>query len=70
MDADYFNWPVIVKPVDSAGSKGVTKVENKSQLRSAIETALSASISKQIIIEDFLDKVGAQSSADIFTVDG
>ena len=69
-DVDYFNWPVIVKPVDSAGSKGVTKVEDKADLKSAIETALSASISKNFIIEDFLDKVGAQSSADIFTVDG
>lgn len=69
-DVDFFNWPVIVKPVDSAGSKGVTKVENKADLKSAIENALSASISKNFIIEDFLDKVGAQSSADIFTVDG
>lgn len=69
-DVDYFNWPVIVKPVDSAGSKGVTKVEDKSKLKDAIEYALSCSISKNIIIEDFLDKVGAQSSADIFTVDG
>ena len=69
-DVDYFNWPVIVKPVDSAGSKGVTKVVNKADLKAAIETALSASISKNFIVEDFLDKVGAQSSADIFTVDG
>ena len=69
-DVDYFNWPVIVKPVDSAGSKGVTKVTDKENLRSAIETALVASLSKKFVIEDFLDKVGAQSSADIFTVDG
>jgi len=69
-DVDYFNWPVIVKPVDSAGSKGVTKVEDRSGLKPAIETALAASLSGNIVIEDFLDKVGAQSSADIFTVDG
>ncbi len=69
-DVDYFNWPVIVKPVDSAGSKGVTKVENPQDLPSAIEFALSCSISKNFIIEDFLDIVGYQSSADIFTVDG
>lgn len=68
--ANYFNWPVIVKPVDSAGSKGVTKVEHKADLQKAIETALSASLSKHFVIEDFLDKVGAQSSADVFTVDG
>ncbi len=69
-DVDYFNWPVIVKPVDSAGSKGVTKVEKKNDLGRAIEIALQASLSKHFVIEDFLDKVGAQSSADVFTVDG
>lgn len=69
-DVDYFTWPVIVKPVDSAGSKGVTKVTEVSQLKEAVDFALSCSISKHIIIEDFLDKVGAQSSADIFTIDG
>lgn len=69
-EVDYFSWPIIVKPVDSAGSKGVTKVENKTDLPKAIETALNASLSKNFVIEDFLDKVGAQSSTDVFTVDG
>lgn len=69
-DANLFNWPVIVKPVDSAGSKGVSKVEKKEDLAAAIHTAMSFSISKKVIIEDFLDKVGELSSADIFTVDG
>lgn len=69
-DVDFFTWPIIVKPVDSAGSKGVTKVDHVEDLLAAIENAISYSISKQFIIEDFLDKVGAQSSADIFTVDG
>ena len=69
-DVDYFTWPVIVKPVDSAGSKGVSKVEKQEYLKEAIEIALESSISKHFIIEDFLDKVGAQSSADIFSVEG
>lgn len=69
-DVDYFNWPVIVKPVDSAGSKGVTRVVDSKDLPTAIEFALSCSISKNFIVEDFLDIVGYQSSADIFTVDG
>lgn len=69
-DVDFFNWPVIVKPVDSAGSKGVTKVTVPEDLTSAIKTALSCSISKNFIIEDFLDLVGYQSSADIFAIDG
>ncbi len=69
-DVDSFNWPVIVKPVDSAGSKGVTKVVDSKNLQLAIETALNCSISKNFIIEDFLDIVGYQSSADVFTVEG
>ena len=39
-DTDFFNWPVIVKPVDSAGSKGVTRVDSPEQLPQAITTAL------------------------------
>lgn len=69
-DVNYFNWPVIVKPVDSAGSKGVTKVSSPEQLPEAIERALGASISKSFIIEDYLEVRGFQSSADIFTVNG
>ncbi len=69
-DIDYFNWPVIVKPVDSAGSKGVTKIENISQLTDAIDKALSESRNGQYIIEDFLTFEGYHSSTDPFTVNG
>lgn len=69
-DVDYFNWPVIVKPVDSAGSKGVTKVNNPADLPKAIESALAASISKNFIIEDFLEKRGNSSGSESFVVDG
>jgi len=69
-DVDYFTWPVIVKPVDSAGSKGVTKVEDKSELEESIKYALSFSHSKEFIVEDFLTFKGYHSSADCFTVKG
>ena len=69
-DTDYFNWPIIVKPVDSAGSKGVTRVDLKEQLSSAIDYALNESHNGHIIIEDFLEKVGNSSDCDSFTVDG
>ena len=38
-----FPFPVIVKPTDSAGSKGCTKVERKEDIRPAIERAMSFS---------------------------
>lgn len=69
-DVDYFEWPVIVKPVDSAGSKGVTKVEEPKDLPQAIETALASSISKNFIIEDFLEKDGFSAGSESFVVDG
>lgn len=69
-DIDFFTWPVIVKPVDSAGSKGVTKVDSPENLTVAIETALHGSHSGHFIIEDFLTFEGYHSSTDPFTVDG
>lgn len=69
-DVDFFNWPVIVKPVDSAGSKGVTRVDSPDGLAQAIKIALDGSHSGAFIIEDFLTFKGYHSSADLFTVDG
>lgn len=69
-DVDYFNWPVIVKPVDSAGSKGVTKVEEKEKLQEAIEFALSESHNGYFIIEDFLEKHGFSAGSESFVVEG
>ena len=53
-DIDFFEWPVIVKPVDSAGSKGVTKVDKVEDLADAIEIAVEGSHNGAFIIEDFL----------------
>ena len=69
-DIDYFNWPVIVKPVDSAGSKGVTRVDTPGDLPAAIAHALDSSPSKHFIIEDFLEKKGLTTDSDSFSVDG
>jgi formate-dependent phosphoribosylglycinamide formyltransferase (GAR transformylase) len=69
-DKDNFNWPVIVKPVDSAGSKGVTKVENPVNLIDAINHALDESHNGHFIIEDFLEKDGMSSGSESFFVEG
>ena len=69
-DIDYFNWPVIVKPVDSAGSKGVSRVDDPNDLPTAICHALNCSPSKHFIIEDFLEKKGFTTDSDSFSVDG
>ncbi len=50
-----FNFPVIVKPVDRSGSRGVSKIESHSDLQEAIKTAIDESFSKQAIVEEFIE---------------
>ena len=69
-DISVFHWPVIVKPTDSAGSKGVSKVENPDGLREAIRYALSFSRDNEFIIEDFIMQHGFSSDTDSFSVEG
>lgn len=69
-DTGRFHWPVIVKPVDSAGSKGVMRVDRPEDLGKAIEYALNESHNGNFIIEDFLEKEGHSSDTDSFTIDG
>lgn len=69
-DIDIFSWPVIVKPVDSAGSKGVKRIDSPEDLEEAINAALLFSQKKQFIIEDFLEKDGFSCGSESFAIDG
>ena len=62
--------PVIVKPVDSSGSKGVTKVNNKDKLEAAFNYALEFSREKKVVLEEFFHRDGYQVAGDGFVVDG
>ena len=62
--------PLIVKPTDSAGSKGVTKVERLEELEPAVDKAFGKSINGRIIVEQFLEKVGCSSDTDSFLLNG
>lgn len=66
----WYPWPVIVKPTDAAGSKGVTRVDKAEDLRPALEYAMVHSISGHIIVEEFIDKQGCSSDTDSFSEDG
>lgn len=66
----WFPWPVIVKPTDAAGSKGVTRVDRTEDLKPALEYAMEHSISGHIIIEEFIEKAGCSSDTDSMSVDG
>lgn len=69
-DVDMFHWPVIVKPTDSAGSKGVNRVDDPKNLKTSIEYALSFSHSDEFIIEDFITQHGYSSDTDSFSING
>ena len=66
----WYSWPVIVKPTDAAGSKGVTRVDRLDDLESALKYAFEYSISKRVIVEEFIEKMGCSSDTDSFSVDG
>ena len=69
-EIDIFKLPVMVKPVDSSGSKGINKLTDKSQLKAFVEDALSYSRDKIFLIEEFIVKNGPQISGDAFSVEG
>lgn len=66
----WYPWPVIVKPTDAAGSKGVTRVDKIEDLKPALEYALRHSISGRIIVEEFIEKEGCSSDTDCMSIDG
>lgn len=65
-----FKFPVMVKPVDSSGSKGVKKIDSANLLRDAVDDAMNYSRCKRFIIEEYVEKYGYQIAGDGFSVDG
>lgn len=47
-------FPLIVKPVDRSGSRGISKVDNTEDLETAIEYACSESLVGKCIVEEFV----------------
>lgn len=64
VNLDEFEWPLIVKPVDSNGSKGVKKVERREDFRVLLKEAMSYSLTKKAIVEEF--KAGEELSVDVY----
>lgn len=68
---DGFSFPLVIKPTDSSGSKGVSVLDNLSRLSKAIRWADSYSRNKILIVEEFI-KRGFPNviGGDIFVYDG
>jgi len=59
-----FDYPLVVKPVDSNGSKGVKKVFSSEDLEKSLKEAFLYSLSGDVIIEEF--KQGEELSVDVY----
>lgn len=66
----YYKFPVIVKPVDSSGSKGVGQINNIEEAKSKLKYAMNFSRGKKIIVEEFVEKFGYQIAGDGLSIDG
>jgi biotin carboxylase len=66
--AQQINYPSVIKPVDSSGSKGVALVQCFSQLENAYSSARSFSNLGKVILEEFMD--GEEVSVEAFVVNG
>ena len=50
----FLQFPVIVKPTDNQGQRGISVVNNENELKNAINHAINNSREKKYIIEDFV----------------
>lgn len=48
-------YPVIVKPADGSGSRGITVCENVEELKEAISFAIETSKAKELLVEQYID---------------
>lgn len=62
------HYPIIVKPLDSGGSQGVTKLDSTEGLEEALQVAFSCSRTEQAIVEEFVD--GREFSVEALSHEG
>lgn len=67
---DFYNFkmPVMIKPVDSSGSKGISKIDNIEQLKDKVANAMNHSRTKRFIIEEYIENYGPHVGGDGFCV--
>ena len=71
IDTSNLQYPVIVKPTDSSGSKGITVLEEASGLKDALKYAQEYSRNGVLIIEEFIRRDHPfVIEAEIFTING
>lgn len=61
-------FPLIVKPTDRSGSRGIAKLDDSKNISIAIEKALAESLVKEVIIEEFIE--GREISVEMISWQG
>lgn len=61
-------FPVITKPVDNSGSRGINIAHNEIELKPALQNSFSYSKAGRVIVEEYLD--GPEVSVEILIQDG
>lgn len=51
----HFTYPIIVKPTDRSGSRGIYKLEDSERLEKVVRFALAESFEKKALIEEFVE---------------
>ena len=67
-NVENMKFPVIVKPTDRSGSRGITKVFNKNELEEAIKYATKDSFEKMAIVEEYIE--GSEYSCECISYKG
>lgn len=63
-----FHFPVIIKPVDLTGGKGITKINDQVEARVALEGAFAISKLGRVVVEEFIE--GSRHGFSAFIRDG
>ena len=61
-------FPLVVKPVDNMGARGVRRVDSRAELEEAVALALQASRTRRALVEEYLE--GPELSIDAITWQG
>lgn len=73
-ELDRFRFPVLVKPCDSAGSRGVVKLADRAsgtaEFQSVFDKAMAFSRAGKVVVEEFIQRKGYQVAGDGFAVGG
>ena len=70
LENSVYRFPVLIKPVDSSGSKGVCRIDDLIGINEKLQYAMQFSRKKRIIIEEWVEKYGYQVAGDGLSIDG